>query len=295
MRTAGCLVVPTGIAMRQGPLLCLAGFEHRLSERWSRKAVGALMSPNPDQVSVPLDKNIFRRSAPPGFIFIEIAIARRHKPRHFLRKGGIADVKNADASVEPRHRNEIRLRRTGLNQALCVVRGKAATRKTEVRVRSIRRRLRAREETNNFRIARVLHVNDIRGVVDLPAIRLERFVRANQKILQPWMHGIGDHRQYCAERYRSERVEFILHGTVRLGMFEVGQIHAIHAEGPEPSVANRTPVLASLPYPKPAVVSRPANLVSSKNIFLVFFFLTESLTGHPPPRNFLDIRRVRQI
>src|SRR5258708_34155777 len=246
--------------MRQRPLLDLAGFEPGLSERWSRKAVGAPMSPNPDQVSVPLDKNIFRRSAPPGFIFIEIAIARRDKPRHFHRKGGIADVKNADPSVEPRHCNEIRLRRTGLNQALCVVRAKAAPRKTEVRVRSIRRALRAREETNNFRISRVLHVNDIRGVVDLPAIRLERFVRANQKILQPWMHGIGDHRQYCVERYRSERVEFILHGTVRLGMFEVGQIHAIHAEAPKTSVANRTAVLDSPRNAKRTVVSRPANL-----------------------------------
>src|SRR5258708_19584657 len=78
-------------------------------------------------------------------------------------------------------------------------------------------------------------------------------------------------------------------------MFEVGQIHAIHAEGPETSVANRTAVLDSLRYAKRTVVSRPGSLVSSKNIFLVFFFLTESLTGHPPPRNFLDIRRVRQI
>ena len=100
------------------------------------------MGADPDQVAVPFDENIFRGSAPPAFVVVDLAVARRHELGDFLRLGGIGDVEHADAGVEPGDRHDIGLGCAGREPALRVVRAKTAAREAEVRVRSVRQALR---------------------------------------------------------------------------------------------------------------------------------------------------------
>src|SRR5229473_6657948 len=176
IKTSRGLVIPSYIAMRDRPLLNLRGFCHRFADGGARQAVCSFVSPDPNQVPVKFDENIFRRAAPPGLVLVDVAVARRNEPRDFFRSGRTREVKNSQAGIEPRNRNDRGIGSAGRQPALRVVRAEASAREAEVGVRRIGRRRRAREEPDDFRISGVLHVENIRGMVNLPAIRFYRLM-----------------------------------------------------------------------------------------------------------------------
>src|ERR1700740_2370351 len=107
---------------------------------------------------------------------------RRNEPGNFLWRSGIREVKNANTRVKPGDRNDGGIGSAWREPALRVVRAEAPARKTEVRVRRVGRRRRARKEADYFWISRIFHIKNIRSVVDLAAIGLQRFVDRNQHI-----------------------------------------------------------------------------------------------------------------
>src|ERR1700687_2573036 len=106
IKAAGGLVIPSDIAVRDRPFLNFRRFGDRLAQCGAGQAVRPFVRPDPDQVSVELDKDILRRAAPPGIIVIDLALERRHEPRNLFRLGGVGDIENADARLEtwdPKH------------------------------------------------------------------------------------------------------------------------------------------------------------------------------------------------
>ena len=97
------------------------------------------------------------------------------------------------------------------------------------------------------------------------------------------------------EGNRAERVEFILHVAIGLGVFDVGQVHGVKPEGAKAAVADRAAVLDALRDGDRAVISGPGRMVSGEAIFLVFFFLAQFLSGDPPPGNFLHVRGIGHV
>jgi len=57
--------------------------------------------------------------------------------------------------------------------------------RSKVGIGRIGRRRRPRKEPDDFRISRVLHVENIRGMVDLPAIRFERLMERDDDVPKP--------------------------------------------------------------------------------------------------------------
>jgi hypothetical protein len=72
---------------------------------------------------------------------------------------------------------------------------------------------------------------------------------------------------------RAERIEFILHVAVRLGVFYVRQIHGVEPERAKAAVADLAAIFDALGNGKRAVISGPGGLVSGEAVFFVFFFL----------------------
>src|ERR1700730_13083467 len=109
IKAASRLVIPSDIAMRDRPSLDLGGFGYRLAQSGAGEAIGSFVCPDPYKVSIELHENILRRSSPPGFIFVDVAIARRHEPGYLFRRGWVGDVEDADGGVEPGNRHDRRI------------------------------------------------------------------------------------------------------------------------------------------------------------------------------------------
>src|SRR5438105_4311656 len=121
VKRTGGLVIPPHVAKRNRPLLDLGWFENRFTQGWARQAIGPLMCADPDQVAIPLDEDVFRRSAPPTDVFVDFSIARRNKPGHFFGSRGIGNIKDANAGIEPSHGHDVWLRGARLQPALRVM------------------------------------------------------------------------------------------------------------------------------------------------------------------------------
>src|SRR5467141_4687976 len=286
------LIIPSDVAMRDRPLLNLGGFGHRFAHRWTREAVSSFVSPDPDQVAVKFNEHVFRRAAPPCFVLVDVSVVRRDEPGDFLRGGGIREVENPEAGIEPGNGNNRRIRCARRQPALRVVRAESSAGEAKVGIGRIGRRRRPRKEPDDFRISGVLHVENIRGMVNLPAIRFERLMERDDDILKPRMCCVGNEGIARVERDSAEGVEFVLRMTARLGMLDVGQIHDIKPEGPKAAVADGAAVFYTFRYGDGAMISGPGSAISRKNIFLVLFFLSQFLTGDPPSRDFLDVCEI---
>ena len=103
------------------------------------------------------------------------------------------------------------------------------------------------------------------------------------------------HRVAGVEGNRAEGVEFILHVAVGLRMFDVGQVHDVKSECAKAAVADGAAVFHSLGYGDRAVISGPGGVISGEAIFLVFVFLTQFLSGHPPAGNFLHVGGIGHV
>ncbi len=90
------------------------------------------------------------------------------------------------------------------------------------------------------------------------------------------------------ERNGAERIEFLLDVADGLGMRDVAEIHDIHAESAEASVAEFAAVFDALGDAERAVIAGPGSSVAGKEVFLVFGFFPEALAGNPPAGDFLD-------
>src|SRR5258708_35014272 len=87
------------------PFLDLCGFRDRFSQRGARQAITSFVGSDPDQASIELDEDIFRGSPPPGIVVIDFALERRYEPGNFFRLGGVGNVENAYARIEPGDHN----------------------------------------------------------------------------------------------------------------------------------------------------------------------------------------------
>src|SRR5260370_41608900 len=105
-------------------------------------------------------------------------------------------------------------------------------------------------------------------------MRLDSFVRADEEVLQPGVRCSGNYGQDSVERDGTERVEFVLGVAVGFGMLDVGQVHAVHAEDAETSIADGAAVIGSLRNAKRAVVAGPGSLVASIKTFLELLSLS---------------------
>ena len=103
--------------------------------------------------------------------------------------------------------------------------------------------MRTWEQPDDFRIPRVLHIDHVRGVIDLAAIGFERLVRGDHDVLKPRVSRVGNDRIAGVKRDGADGVELILHFAEGLGLGDVAQIHDVHAEGAEASVADIPAVL----------------------------------------------------
>src|ERR1700737_4317517 len=108
------------------------------------------------------------------------------------------------------------------------------------------RRRRTRAKPDDFRLSRVLHVENIGSMVDLPAIRFERLMQRNDNVLKLRMCGIRNDGIACVERDSAERVEFILRMAVGLRMLDIGQVHDVKPEGSKAAVADGAAVFYTL-------------------------------------------------
>src|SRR6266850_3981531 len=140
IKTARGLVIPSDVAMRDRPLLNLRGFGHRFAHRWTREAVSSFVSPDPDQVAVKFNEHVFRRAAPPCFVLVDVSVVRRDEPGDFPRGGGIREVENPEAGVEPGNGNDRRIRGAGRQPTLRVVRAESSAREAKIGIGSIGRR-----------------------------------------------------------------------------------------------------------------------------------------------------------
>src|ERR1700739_2434982 len=158
VKRGGSLVIPTHVAMGDGPFLDLHWLCDGLAECWARKAVGTLVGADPDQVAVEFDKHVLCRSTPPGFVLVDVAVPRRHEPRHFFWRTGIGDIENANAGIKPSDHDDRRIGCPRGQPTLRVMRTEAPPRKAEIRVRRIEGSGGAREEADDLGIPRVCHV-----------------------------------------------------------------------------------------------------------------------------------------
>src|SRR3979490_358786 len=103
--TTGGRGIPSHVSMRARSLLQLGRFVHRFAHRRTREAVSSFVSPDPDQVAVKFNEHVFRRAAPPCFVLVDVSVARRDEPGNFPRGGGIREVENPEAGIEPGNSN----------------------------------------------------------------------------------------------------------------------------------------------------------------------------------------------
>src|SRR5690349_17410798 len=125
------------------------------------------MRADPDEVSIPLDKDVLRGATPPRYVLVDLAIPWRNEPGDLFGTGGIGNVKNAHACVEPGHRDDIRFGGAGLQPAMCVVRAESSASEAEIRVGSVGRSRGARKKADNLWIPRILHIDDVGSVIIL--------------------------------------------------------------------------------------------------------------------------------
>src|SRR5882672_8836200 len=262
IKTTRGLVIPSDVAVWDGPLLNLCGFGHGFAHRGTREAVRSFVSPDPDQVAVEFHEHVFRCAAPPGLVFVDVTIVRWDEPGDFLRGCGVREVENPEAGIEPRNGNDRGIGGAGRQPTLRVVRAEASAREAKIGVRRIGRRRRPREESDDFRISRVLHVENIRSVVNLPAIRFERLMDGDDDVLKARMGRVGNKGIARVERNHAEGIEFVLRMTVRLGMLDVGQIHDIKPEGPKAAVADGAAVFHTFRDGDRAMISGPGSAIS---------------------------------
>src|SRR5438132_5043596 len=222
VKSGGSLVVPAHIAKWNRPPLDFGRLEHGFSQGWAGEAIGTFVRADPDKVTVPFDKDVLRGSAPPTFIFIHLAIARRNEPGNFFGSGGIGDIENADPCIEPGHRDDIWLGGAGLQPAMGVMRAEAPAREAEIRVGSIGRSRGARKEADNFWISRIFYIDDVRGMVILTAVGFHGLMRGDDDILQPRMGRVGSYGQAGVKRDGAEGIEFVLHMPIGLGVLDIG-------------------------------------------------------------------------
>ena len=95
------------------------------------------------------------------------------------------------------------------------------------------------------------------------------------------MSGVGNHGIAGVEGNGAERIEFVLHVPVRLGVFDVCKIHDVHSERAEPAVADGAAVFDAFGNGDGAVISGPGGMVPGEAIFFVFLFLAEASVREP--------------
>ncbi len=83
-------------------------------------------------------------------------------------------------------------------------------------------------------------------VIVFAAVRFQRLMVRKPSACKLRMCGIGNQGKTGVKRNRAKGVEFILRVTQGLGMLDVAQIHAVHAEGAEAPIANSAAVLNAL-------------------------------------------------
>lgn len=247
------------------------------------------MSSDPDQVPIEFDEAVFGRPAPPAFVVVDLALVRGYEISDFLGSDRVGYIEYPNTGVEPGGCKDFGLGYAGSEPTLRVVRAEAAARETEIVVRSIRRGLRFREQSDDFRIARVLHIDHVRRVVDLAAVGFEGLVQSDHHVLEPRVRRVGEYGIDGVKRDGAECVEFILDMPHGLGMRDVAEVHHIHSESAEAAVADVSAVFDALGDGEGAVVAGPRSAVAGENVFLVFRFLAETLAGNPPTRDFLNM------
>src|SRR5260370_36272788 len=83
--------------------------------------------------------------------------------------------------------------------------------------------------------------------------------------------------------------------TVGLRMLDVGQVQAVTPEAPKAAVADSAAVFHTLRDGDGAMIPGPGRMISREDVLLVFFFLSQFLSGNPPPRDFLDVCGIRHV